>query len=90
MVHRLILEELKDSEHVCDLIYIRVRVDLYMQVIRKGLDFGPISSAWGVVYFKPRDKSFHDPMRSETPNIKRSMIQIYTSMSLSWRFFGKV
>ena len=55
LIHRLILEELKNSEHVGDLIYIRVRVDLYMQVIRKGLDFGPISSAWGVVYFTPRD-----------------------------------
>ena len=26
-----------------------------MQVIRKGLGFGSISSAWGVVYFESRD-----------------------------------
>ena len=37
------------------ILYIRIRMDLYMQVTRKGLGFGSISSAWDVVYRKPRD-----------------------------------
>lgn len=52
MIYRLILEFFKNPEHIYNLIYIRVRVDLYMQMLRKGLGFGSISSAWDVVYFK--------------------------------------